>query len=195
MAMADWFDLARESVLSPRTGARRVLRLNVSLPVLWQALVLAAVVDDLLVILSLVMAGQGPDALSVLGAPGPLGLALMQALSLVLMALALHYVGRAFGGTGDWPGALALVIWLQVILLGLQAAQLVLLLVMPFLANLLGLASIALLFWLLTQFAMELHGFRRAGRVFAVTLASFVVVGLLFVFLLVAAGLYQPQGI
>ncbi|NCM97616.1 MAG: YIP1 family protein, partial [Rhodobacterales bacterium] len=76
---------------------------------------------------------------------------------------------------GRFDEALILVVWLQFVLLGLQAVQLVAYAVAPLLADLIGLATVALFFWLLTNFVAELHGFKSLGLVFVGVLATLVV--------------------
>ena len=53
----------------------------------------------------------------------PLLLTLIQGGLLTLMAISVHYIGRAFGGGGELPGAVALVAWLQFLMVCLQVLQ------------------------------------------------------------------------
>lgn len=83
-----------------------------------------------------------------------------------LMACLVHVLGRAFGGRGDWAGAVDLVILLQAVLFLFQLAQLLSLLLLPPLTAILGLASLGAALWYLTQFLVALHGFTSPGRTF-----------------------------
>lgn len=188
---ADWWELARASVRDPRRGARTVLGLRLPTAVLWQLLVLVSVLTDLMLFAELAAGGGTGLFLRAMGAD-PIAMAGMQFASLVVMVLALHGIGHAFGGKGDWTGAMAVVIWLQVLMLGLAAAQVVLYLLVPVLADLLGLASLVLLLWLLTNFAAELHGFPNLWLVFFGILASGVLLIFGLSFLLVAVGVLIP---
>jgi hypothetical protein len=71
------------------------------------------------------------------------------------------------GGTGTFPDALILMVWLQFILLCVQLVQVLAGVMLPVLADLIGLAGLGLLLWLLTNFVAELHGFRSLIAVFA----------------------------
>ena len=99
-----------------------------------------------------------------------------------------HRIGRAFGGVGSLADAFLVVIWLQLIMLFVQLAQLLALILAPPLAGLLGLAGFVLFLWLLVNFIAELHGFRSLGAILAAVvvtffLAAFVVAILLGLFL------------
>ena len=80
-------------------------------------------------------------------------------------------------------GALAVVTWLQVVLVCVQLVQTVALLLMPPLGLLIGWAALLLFLWMLTNFVAELHGFKSLGLVFVMILASSL--GIVFVFSLV----------
>lgn len=187
----EFWGLARESLVNPRRAARAVLGLRLQMPVLWQGLALVAILTDLMLFAEVAAGGGTALFLQVMGG-NPVAMAGMQFASLVVMVLALHGVGHAFRGKGDWAGAMALVIWLQVIMLGVAAAQVVLYLVAPPLADILGLGALALLLWLLTNFAAELHGFSNLWLVFLGILASGAVLIFGLSFLLVAIGVLVP---
>ena len=111
------------------------------------------------------------------------------AMTSVLTAGAIHFIGRSFGGIGTCAGALALVVWMQFLLQLLQLLQQLLFLLVPVLADLMGFASILLTLWLLVHFVAELHGFRRIGFVVLGVFLSFLAIGML-----VSMALY-PLGI
>jgi hypothetical protein len=91
----------------------------------------------------------------------------------------IHRVGRAFGGTGSFPDALLIVVWLQCLTLVLQVVQLVVNLISPALAGIIGLGGFVLFLWLMTSFIAELHGFRSRGLVFVGMVVSAFAAGLL----------------
>ena len=72
----------------------------------------------------------------------------------------IHRVGQWRGGKGNFADAMVLVAWLQFILVCVEVLQLVAQLVLPFVADILGVLGIMLFFWLLSHFVAELHGFR-----------------------------------
>ncbi|MDP3961733.1 MAG: Yip1 family protein [Pseudorhodobacter sp.] len=173
--LATLLALARLSLKHPRDGARQVIARHLPRSVGWLGLGLAAVLSTLLVHLSFAM--QPADVKSFFAATiaSPLRTALLQAGFMGVAVAAVTSIGRWRGGHGSFDGALILVVWLQFLLLGLQAVQLVAYAVAPLLADLIGLATVALFFWLLTNFIAELHGFKSLGLVFVGVLATLVV--------------------
>lgn len=161
----DWWGLARESLTSPRTAARALLGIRLKAAVLWQLAVLVSILTVLMIFAEITVGG-GPTSLLDVLSVDPVIMAALQFASLLIMAAAIYGVGRAFGGKGGWDGALALVVWLQVIMLGVAALQTALYLLVPALAQIVGLLSIVLLLWLLTNFTAELHGFTNLWVVF-----------------------------
>lgn len=191
MPQTDWLGLARESVFNPRLAARAILRMGLPMKVLRQALLLVSILTDLLMFAELA-AGGGATFLLGTAVPDPIALAGMQFASLVVTSLALYGIGRMFGGRGDLAGAMALVIWMQVIMLGFGLAQTVAYFLLPGLGNALGLASIVMMLWLLTQFTLELHGFTNAWLVFLGIIAGALVLVFGLSFLLMAFGVFVP---
>jgi hypothetical protein len=169
-------DLIRLTLRDARGGARALLGLGLPATVLWQALALVVVLSVIVVQLTALMTGalavpEGEEAMNRL-LLSPVVLGLVQVALFVVMVFAIHWVGRGFGGTGEFEGALAVVAWLQFLLVCLQVVQMGLLLVAPLVAALAGLAGVAGFFYLLTQFVTVLHGFRRAGMVFVMILVT-----------------------
>ena len=192
MQAGQWVDLARESMMQPRKAARAILAMNMPVATMIEFLVLAAVLADLFLQVSLQFGGPTTDFFMASGMPGPVGMAVLQFVALIAMAISILFVGRAFGGTGRWQGALALVCWLQTILLALQLGQLVLELVLPPAADILGLVSIVALFWLLTHFVAELHGFTHPWLVFLIVVITTVILMFSLSYALVATGILVP---
>ena len=163
--------LAAETLRSPREGAREILRIAPPMPAPWLCF-------GLVMVGSLIF-GELASLMITDIEPGPLTnrasivLGLIQAGLLFLMVHAIAFIGRGFGGTGDFEGALILVTWLQFIFLLVQAVQLVLLVTVPLLGALVTLIAVGLFFWLLVNFIAELHGFENLGMVFLGTLGSF----------------------
>lgn len=173
--------LAIDTVRDPKEGAAEVLRLAPQRGALWLAFSLMVVVSLIMgEIVGLLM--EPPEAGPLTG-QSPLALGLMQGAFLFLMVHAITHIGRLFGGTGDFDGALALVTWLQFVFFLVQLAQLVLLLFVPPLAAIVTVLAIGLFFWLLVNFIAVLHGFPSVGMVFFMTIASFI--GILFTLSLV----------
>jgi hypothetical protein len=158
--------LARDTISDPRGGARRIMAIDLTLQERWLALLLMAVVSTLLTYLSLALAPQAAQDYLGEAMSSPLSTAGIQAIVLFAGTLAVHRFGQARGGTGSLADAISLVAWLQFILLIAQVAQVVAEILVPPLAQLIGLGAVALFFWLLTNFVAELHGFRSLGATF-----------------------------
>ncbi|MFV0361448.1 YIP1 family protein [Tropicimonas sp.] len=175
-------ELVLETLRDPRVAARRILAAHLPLAALWEALALVVVLSVLTgQVATMLVGGLTPDSVSLLPVFffSPFLLALVQGVLLVVMVAAVYGIGRAFGGQGQFAGALALVTWLQFLMVCLQVLQGVALVIAPLLSTLLGLAGVVAFFYLLTIFICELHGFTRPGMVFAGILATLV--GMIFI--------------
>jgi hypothetical protein len=101
-------------------------------------------------------------------------------------------VGRWRGGTGNFADALVLIVWWQTFLLGFQLLQIAALLVLPVATNLLGLVGLVLVFWLLTAFIAELHGFSSPAKVLVGIIATLIAVSILLSMLMLP---FMPTGV
>ena len=169
----------RLTLTAPRQGARAVLNLGLTQGERLGLLALVAILNVLAVEAFVAVAPEPPEAMLASFLDRPLAFAGMQIGGILLMTGLVHGVGRLFGGRGQGAGALVVVIWLQVILLLLQLAQVLAMLVLPPLTVLIGLASLGALFWLLPNFVAELHGFQSVGLTFVGMIGTVVVVSLL----------------
>ncbi len=163
-----------ETVRDPRTVAARIMALDLGRDVLWQALALVVVLSILLAELSAMAFGSvtGQNAPSMF--VSPLRMGMIQLSLLVILVFAIFWVGRAVGGQGRFRDGLALVVWLQFIMVCLQVLQTVALLVVPPLAWMIGIFGLVLFMWLLTHFVAVQHGFLSLGKTFMmILLASF----------------------
>ena len=168
--------LVRQSLREPRAAARAVIGSGVPAPILWEALALVVVLSTILAQVT-TMLTPSEDALA--GDPmmplvlySPMLLGVIQGCLLVMMVFAVHWVGRTFGGRGAFEGALAVVVWLQFLLVCLQVVQTLAMVILPGLGGLIAIVGVVLFFWLLTQFVCVLHGFESAGMVFVMILVS-----------------------
>ena len=166
MTLNDLGILTRNSFRDPGLALRQLQSLDLPMQARWMALL---VVVALSAILGSLAAKIFPAlAEGSLGIPvlSPMARVILQTGGMVLTAWLIATVGRAFGGRGDFPDALLIVVWLQLILLGFQALQLVVAPIAPAFAGLIGLASFGIFLWLMTTFIAELHGFTSRGMVF-----------------------------
>lgn len=158
--------LARLTLEDPRAATRALLAEGVPMPARTAGLLLVAVVSALLASLQLGLNPQPMDPVSALMLASPFRAAVVQWAFLALSVLLIHRVGRAFGGRGSFADSLLVVVWLQVLMLVVQALQLVTGILIPPLGGLIGLAGLVLFLWLMTCFIAELHGFASRGKVF-----------------------------
>jgi hypothetical protein len=182
----DLVELARLTLTQPRQGLRAVLNLGLPSGVALAGLVLMAVLSALLLHLSLRVApmpADNPLMQQLIGTP--FRTAIIQAVVLMVTAMLVYRVGRMFGGRGSVSDALLAMVWLQSMLVALQAAQLLALILLPPLASLIGLGSGMLFLWLLTQFIAEMHGFQSAAKVFLGVLVTFLLVSFVLSLLLI----------
>ena len=172
---------ARDTVIDARSAAQRVIALRLPLSTAVLALLLTSVLAAVLAGLTFQISGFGGDAAMAALFGSPFSLALMQVAVQASAAVLIYVIGRLFGGRGQLSDAVALMAWLEAVLLIAQFAQLLLIGLVPVLAELLGLLGMGLFLWLLTVFTAELHGFRALGRVFLGILLTALAVGVLFV--------------
>lgn len=168
-------ELIALTLRDPRAAAARLLRIDASTQTLWMALLLVNVLSGISISLTVLLLGPAPastEAQLPAIASDPMMMMFIQGCLLVLMVFVVHWVGRAFGGTGDFDGAIVLVTWVQFVLVCLQVVQSLAMLLVPAFAALLGIAGIVLFFWLLTQFLCVLHGFEQPGNVFVMIIVT-----------------------
>ena len=179
--------LAQLTLQDPRAATRSLLAEGVPLPARTAGLLLVAVLSAVLASLQLQLSPQALDPMSAFMLASPFRAAVVQWAFLALSVVLIHRVGRAFGGTGSFADALLIVVWLQCLTLVLQLAQLVLNILSPALAGILGLVGFVVFLWLMASFIAELHGFRSRGLVFAgmvvSAFAAGLVIGLIVLFI------------
>jgi len=174
--------LIGESFRNPQAGMRKVLAVAPGTPLMWQVLALVVVVSvGLTELQSLLFVGDA--ALFEQFLRSPFLLAAIEGGLLVVMVCATWQIGRAFGGGGDLRGALAVVVWLQIIMICLQLVQTALTLVSPLLGALVGLFGLVAFFWLFVNFVVVLHGFTSLGLVFLATVLSTLGLGVILTLL------------
>ena len=192
MRLVDLFPAARDTVVDPRAGFRRMRTLNLSRDELWVALGAVTLLGVLMAELMLRMLIGGELQPMFTFGTQPLVTALIQLGVLAVLVLAVHWGGRMLGGKGTMSDAILAVVWLQFIMALLQAAQLIAVVILPPIAGLLGIAGLGLFFWLLTGFVAELHGFRSRGKVFLGVLLALIAVAVALVFILTLIGVTLP---
>lgn len=162
---------AIETLRNPRAGAARIMAENLPGQVLWTMLLAIVAVSVVLGQGSLILVTGG----TVTDNPylaNPMVMWGLQSALLFVMVHAIHFIGRAMGGQGVFEDTLALVVWLQFVMACLQAVQTMALLILPPVADIIGILGLVVFMWLLTQFTAVAHGFTRLGMVFVMILVS-----------------------
>ncbi len=157
------------SARRPREAMHTVMDMQLPAPVAWQVFALVLVIELIFAHLLGLMLGptEVPDnALGPALALNPMLLGAIQGCLLVIMVFALHWVGRAFGGTGRMEDAILLMALLQFALIVLQGIEMLLIVIVPALAAGILLFNVFAFFYLLTSFTTALHGFTRPPLVF-----------------------------
>jgi hypothetical protein len=181
--------LARQSLQDPRASVRSLLALGVPLPARTIGLLLMAVGSALLMHLGFLLLPPSEDPMAGFMMQSPLRTAIIQWLILAASVFLIYRIGRAWGGKGNLSDTLLVVVWLQVIMLGVQFVQLLVFLLAPPLAGIVNLAGLVLFFWLMTSFIAELHGFASRGAVLGgILVASFGVAMVLVLILTLILG-------
>lgn len=175
----------------PEAAARQLILSGIPLPARWMGLMIAVSVSAILAWFSALLfplpQGEAVPALSMTAQP--LLMAAIQAGAILLAAGLMSSVGRMFGGQGRFEDALLLAVWIEIVLLLVQVAQLVVSLLVPAVAGILGILAIALFLWLTVQFTKALHGFRSGAKVFMGLIATVFVAGFLLSFIAAAFGI------
>ena len=189
MSFDDFKALVGLSFRDPQAAAHLLMARDWPVSARWMALFAAVSVSALLASFAAVLfSTPGPDGTQIVTlSRQPMMLAAMQLAAIVLAAGLMSGVGRMFGGGGRFEDALLLTVWIEVLLLLVQVAQLALSLILPGVAGLLGLAAVVLFLWLTVQFTKALHGFRNSVKVALGLLGTAFVAG--FVLSLIAAAL------
>ncbi|GGF64366.1 YIP1 family protein [Paracoccus acridae] len=189
MTFDDFKALIGLSFRDPNAAAHALMGQGWPIQARWMALLAAVSLSALLASLAaMLFSTPAPDGTQVvILSHQPMVLALMQFGAIVMAAGLMSSVGRMFGGHGRFEDALLLTVWIEVLLLVVQAAQLVVSLVLPGVAGMLGLAALVLFLWLTVQFTKALHGFRSSAKVALGLIGTAFVAG--FVLSLIAAAL------
>lgn len=167
----------RSTVSDPRRAARWIIAQDFALNTAILGLVVAGVLTSVLSGFVMLIAPDGMFAVS------PVQLAILQVVGLFIGAGLITVVGGWFGGKGKLKDAIALLAWVEGIMILLQGVQIVALIILPPVTVLLALFGVGLMFWLAVNFIAELHGFSSIAKVF------FGILGTVFVISFILAGL------
>lgn len=184
LSLSHLLSMARFTLQSPREGARMVMNANVPSKARWFALALMAVASAVLAHLSFGLMPQETQTEMGAAMRNPFGTAVFQAAIMVASVFVTHWVGQRFGGKGTFDDALILMVWLQFILLILQVLQIVIQVTLPPLSDVVGIASVAIFLWLISNFVAELHGFQSVAKTFFGVILTILAISMLLAVLL-----------
>ncbi len=195
MTVDRFWQLALQSLRDPRAAGLRVMQLNWPVEALLMLLGIVVATSGLLTALQQILLPQGIDAPLQSLRDNPLIGALVQGGGVLYSAALMTFLGRLFGGKGLFAQALALCVWIEVLLLAVLAAQLILMLAFPIVALLLGLLAYILLFWLVINFTAALHGFQNLFLVALGVIGGLFLSGVLFLLTLGLFNIAPPSGV
>lgn len=159
------FFLLGETFREPKEAMRRIMAMDLPANVPWMILIIIVCLSVLMSKLAMAMVPAeevvGPSPFP----DSPLLLAIVMWLGIVIVVLCTHYIGRAFGGTGTFEDSLRAGIWFQTVMVALQVAQLVVFIISPVFAVLLGYAVLCFGIWIMVNFIAAIHGFTSNGHV------------------------------
>lgn len=183
MNMSLTSELVGQTLFSPRAAADRIMALWLPREWLWMALALMSVLNGIVYSLSFHL-GSPPDDQALQMVPAafrsPALFTMFLLGALVVTVLALTWIGRILGGTGEVQQVLALIVWLQVLRLGVQLALVLLALALPLGGLLLVLVASVWGLVIMVAFIDRAHGFDngfKAGAVIVLAVLA-VIVGL-----------------
>ena len=182
-----WGEIARDTMTRPRAAARRLLALDLGLGELLGAALAISCCGILLAYATMRLGPGMIDDVSTRLLSTPLMAAGLEFAVMLTVAWLTWKVGRLFGGKGTLAGAAMLVVWLNGMLLGIQALQLVSLALLPPLAAALALAGMVWALWVFANFVTELHEFKNPlmvmGGMALTGLVLVIVLGIVFAIL------------
>jgi hypothetical protein len=173
-----WGALVIDSLKRPRLAARRILDAGVPDGTVLEAAVLVTCAGMVLGYLALQLTAEATDVVSAAVLRNPLLGAAAQLAAMAVIVFLTVRIGRLFGGRGELWGAAALVVWLNAMLVLIQAGQLVALALVPPLAALLAVAAMVWALWAYANFIAELHGFQNP----VIVLGAVVLTGIMLFF-------------
>lgn len=166
MTFDDLLGLARLTLRNPAQAVRVLQSLDLPMAVRWMGLIVIVSLSSILASLATRIFPVLTESSLNLPDLSPISRAGLQLGGMVLSAWLVAGIGRAFGGQGDFPDALLILVWLECLMLAVQALQIVVMLLFPLFGSMLGIAALLAMVWLSVQMIKELHGFRNAALVF-----------------------------
>ncbi|MEO8531495.1 MAG: YIP1 family protein [Deltaproteobacteria bacterium] len=188
----NFIGLFKASFRDPRQTFRCVADLNLPRIALWQALALTVIVEVIFTAIGMrVEPAEIPDAFGFMREPAIS--ALVQALFVVMFILVLHGILQMSAGSNSLDDVVLAVAGVQAILCVFSFAQLILLILAPPMAALLGVVSFVIFVWLLVQFITEAAQFKSAFGSVLIIAGSLTIAGIFAGILMLMSGIVDPR--
>ncbi|TPE53821.1 Yip1 family protein [Amaricoccus solimangrovi] len=156
-----WGGIARDSLNRPREAARRLIALDPPTRDLLAAALAISCLGVMLAYAAMRIGGETIDPVSTELLSMPLLAAGVELVVMLAMGWLTWKVGALFGGRGRPKAAMTLVVWLNAMLLGIQALQFLALAILPALAAAIALVGMVWALWVFANYVTELHGFEN----------------------------------
>jgi hypothetical protein len=187
--------LALLTLRDPASAAQTVIAAGFRRDILWSFLLLVSIANAILVWVSNALTGPTPEQVAQMPIQipeivfSPLFAFVFLAGALVITVHVLYWIGAAIGGDGGLDDMLSVLVWLQTMRVFAQVILLVLMLALPTLAGLFGLAVAVLSIWILVHFVNEATGLGSIFKTVGVLLSAMVGIILGLSFILTITGL------
>lgn len=173
------------SLSRPRQVAEALNDMRITRDILWTMLLLVVILR--VITLSIKLQLQPDLAAALPMTLLPFGMTVATAAVMVVLVFAIYFGGQMLGGTGRFPGALLMMIWLQGMAFAFQAVEIATSLIFPVLSLIVAVAGMG---WALAAIIIAidvLHGFRNLFKAAAVLIIATLgpIVGLSFILTLI----------
>lgn len=169
MTSENLVDLARLTLRDPASAGKRIISMNLGRDVLWTGLALVAAANTMILSVSaMILPPSGLPAFF----NSPLAMFVILAGVLVVTVHGIYWTGQALGGQGDLGDVLALLVWLQVLRVGVQLLVTLLIFAAPTLSMVVSLIAAVWALWILLHFIAVAFGFASLGKAAGVLLVA-----------------------
>lgn len=193
--MPELKNMLARSFSDPQSVARDILALNLPMGARFLAMMIVVILTALLGTLAQIVFTQ-ITKVDMGEITSPVAVVGLQAALILYGAAVLSFIGQRFGGTGRFSDAVVLISWIEFVLMIGQMIQVLLMVFFPISATIMSVLLIGLLFFLLVQFTMVLHGFENPFAVAVGVLLGFIGSAVVAGLVLVSTGLVQmPAGV
>ena len=180
-------NLFKFSLFDPKEAANEILERDFSYDIIWSIFIASICITTAMQFTAeTFIKGDGP---SLIDFSRPSIFAVTIAGTTLFVCGTLNWTGQRFGGRSDFKSIFALVTWLQVVQLALQAMIYVCLALAPILT---AFAQITILFWsmwIFVSFLDKAHGFENMFKTALVALLGVSLAGVLLLFIISLASI------